>query len=142
MPAWVIDAYNEYTKRLPKDYQLNLIELKLSNRSKNTQQCVEQESEQLLAAVPKNNHLIALDSTGKQFETKHLAAQLRDFHDNANDISLLIGGPDGLSEYCLAKAHDIWSLSKLTFPHPLVRVILAEQIYRATSLLAGHPYHR
>jgi len=144
MPAWVTTAYQEYAKRLPKDYALNLIELKLDTRTKNTNidQAVGKEGVQLQKAIPQNNHVIALDVLGKAIDTHTLSTSLRDWHDTATDISLLVGGPDGLSKACVAYAHERWSLSALTFPHPLVRVIIAEQIYRAWTLLANHPYHR
>ena len=100
------------------------------------------EGKQLLSKVLKNNKIITLEVTGKQWNTEQLANHLQTWHDESSDISLLIGGPDGLSEECMQAADFKWSLSHLTFPHPLVRVIVAEQLYRAWSIISHHPYHR
>lgn len=144
MPRWVADGYNEYAKRLPKDYQLNLIEIGSLKRTKsaNISNIIEHESKLILDAIPQGSISIALSEHGKQWHTNTLAKHLQDWHDNSIDISLLIGGPDGLAEECLAKAERIWSLSTLTLPHMLVRVIIAEQIYRAWTIINNHPYHR
>lgn len=127
MPAWVERGYQEYSKRLPREWRLQLVETTTNK---------------MLAAIPKNNHIIALEINGERWDTLQLAKQLQQWQLNGKDISFLIGGPDGLTPECSAKAHQKWSLSPLTFPHPLVRIILAEQLYRAWSLLAGHPYHK
>ncbi len=95
-----------------------------------------------MAARAPGDYCIALDRTGKTFDTTALSQSLKHWHDTAQNISLFIGGPEGLSEACLNHADTVWSLSKLTLPHPLVRVIVAEQIYRAWSILTNHPYHR
>lgn len=142
MPAWVNTGFNEYAKRLPPDYQLQLVEIPAQKRTKNTiaEQVMAAETEKLLAAATRPS--IALDRKGKTFNTETLAQQLQIWHDNQQNPSILIGGPEGLSAGGLQQADAIWSLSALTFPHPLVRIILAEQIYRAWSILSHHPYHR
>ncbi len=102
----------------------------------------EDEAERLLKAIPKGAGVIALDGRGAGWSTEELAGHLKDWLGGGRDQVLLVGGPDGLAQTCLARADQHWSLSRLTFPHPLVRVILAEQVYRAWTLLKGHPYHR
>ena len=142
MPSWVNAGFAEYAKRLPTDYQLQLIEIPSQKRTKSSvvDQVLQLEGEKLLAAA--TTPLIALDRQGKTFSTEQLAKQLQTWHDNSENPSLLIGGPEGLAPSCLKRASTVWSLSALTFPHPLVRIILAEQIYRAWSILSHHPYHR
>lgn len=144
MPAWVSAGYQEYAKRLTQDCRLNLIEIEAGKRGKNAdiKRILHDEGERMLGALPKNNHIIALEVCGKQWDTPALAQQLQQWQMEGHDISLLIGGPEGLAESCQTKAKQKWSLSALTLPHPLVRVIVAEQLYRAWSLLKGHPYHR
>jgi 23S rRNA (pseudouridine1915-N3)-methyltransferase len=133
MPEWVQTGYQEYAKRLTNDCQLHLIEI--PTKYKNI-------DERILNAVPKNSHVLALDVQGVQWDTPALAQQLQQWQFDGRAISLLIGGPDGLTPTCLARAAQKWSLSKLTLPHPLVRVVVAEQLYRAWSILHKHPYHR
>lgn len=144
MPAWVTEAFNEYVKRLPRECTLQLVEIALSKRRKSQtpEQAAGEEGRQMLAAVPKDCSVIALDVAGKNWSTETLAGRLQDWLGSGRDVALLVGGPDGLSAACLARADLTWSLSALTYPHPLVRVILAEQLYRAWSINAGHPYHR
>ena len=144
MPQWVIEGFNEYAKRMPAECQLNLIELPPAQRSKTTdlKRAIEDEGQRILKAVPKNCDIVALDVTGKVHSTESLSKALENWLASGSDIALLIGGADGLASECLDSANSKWSLSKLTFPHPLVRVILAEQLYRAWSLLRNHPYHR
>jgi len=144
MPDWVNTGYIEYAKRLTQDCRLHLMEIEASKRSKNEdiKRITNEEGDRIIHAIPKNSHVIALDVKGKQWDTPQLAQQLQKWQLDGRDISLLIGGPEGLSEECLKKAETKWSLSVLTFPHPLVRIILAEQLYRAWTLLKGHPYHR
>lgn len=144
MPDWIEAGYQEYARRMPADFKLQLTEIaaiKRRNPSEITK-AIRIESEQMLAAIPQDSLTIALDVTGEQWDTPQLAKQLQKWHDAAQPISLLVGGPEGLAPACLARANKKWSLSLLTFPHPLVRVILAEQLYRAWSILAHHPYHR
>lgn len=144
MPEWVNNGFSEYAKRLPKDFQLNLIELPLIKRTKNINvaKIMEQEAELILQHVKSSDFTIALDEHGKQFDTKSLALQLQKWRENYQAINLIIGGPDGLAKEIFEKANFKWSLSNLTLPHPLVRIVVAEQIYRAWSILQNHPYHR
>lgn len=144
MPPWVEDGFHTYAKRLPQEYQLILTEVTAEKRSKGSaiKSRIEKEGKALLSAASPGNTLIALDRQGQHIDTNALAQQLLRWHDDAQNISLLIGGPEGLSEQCLTTANTVWSLSKLTLAHPLVRIIVAEQIYRAWSILSHHPYHR
>jgi 23S rRNA (pseudouridine1915-N3)-methyltransferase len=144
MPAWVEDGYSDYAKRLSSDVTLELIEIPAGKRGKNADiaRITEKEGEAMLAAIPAGDHVVALDVLGRSFGTADLAATLEGWLPQGRHISLLIGGPEGLASAALARAAEKWSLSKLTLPHPLVRVLVAEQIYRAWTLLKGHPYHR
>lgn len=144
MPGWVSDGYSEYARRLPRECSLNLAEIPLAQRSKSqpVSRAIEDEGKRMQAAIGANQRVIALDVKGRAWSTEQLAEQLNDWMQGGRDVSLLVGGPDGLAENCLQAAGQRWSLSPLTLPHPLVRVILAEQLYRAWSLNAGHPYHR
>ncbi|MEY4641233.1 MAG: rRNA (pseudouridine1915-N3)-methyltransferase [Pseudomonadota bacterium] len=144
MPDWVDAGVAEYRKRLPREFELLVTEVPLAARGKGADvgKARVKESEACLRAVAKGDYLVALDVPGKALSTEQLAEQLRMLRDGARNISLLVGGPDGLSPECLATVDARWSLSQLTFPHPIVRIILAEQIYRAWSILANHPYHR
>lgn len=144
MPAWISSGFSEYARRIPKNYQLNLIEISPLKRTKSTniKQIIKEEGIELLAATPKNTLIIALDEHGKEWTTLELSKKLNTWHNEQQDISLLIGGPDGLATDCLQRAQTIWSLSKLTLPHQLVKIFVAEQIYRAWSIISKHPYHR
>ena len=144
MPDWVQAGYGEYAKRLPRECALELKEIPLAQRGKNADitRAIEKESEAILAAIPLQERVIALDVLGKPQTTDSLADSLRNWQMQGGNTSLLIGGPDGLSADCLTRADHRWSLSGLTLPHPLVRIVLAEQLYRAWSLLNNHPYHR
>lgn len=144
MPQWINSAFDTYAKRLPPDYQLKLIEIAAEKRHKTSviKPLLQKEGKALLAARAPNDYCIALDRHGKAFDTETFSQQLNDWHNHSQNISLLIGGPEGLSDECLNTANAVWSLSKLTLPHPLVRIIMAEQIYRAWSILSHHPYHR
>lgn len=144
MPDWVQAGYREYATRLPRECALNLIEIPAGKRSPNADltRIVRAEGERLLAAVPSGSRLIALDERGREWNTVELAGQLTDWLREGRDLSLLVGGPDGLDAACRDCAEQLWSLSRLTLPHPLVRIIVAEQLYRAWSLLHHHPYHR
>lgn len=144
MDAWVSEGYQEYAQRLPPECALNLIELPLAQRSKSidTARVMRKEGEAILAKIPKGSRLIALDVRGAEWTTEQLSAELQNWMQDGRDVTLVVGGPDGLAPEVLAKCEGRWSLSRLTFPHPLVRVVLAEQIYRAWSILRNHPYHR
>jgi 23S rRNA (pseudouridine1915-N3)-methyltransferase len=154
MPRWVEEGFAEYAKRLPPSCALELVELpaglagKRSPKRTGTLPAGElprlrrDEGERLLAAVPPRSRIVALDVRGRGWSTEALASQLGDWLADGRDVAMLVGGPNGLSNDCLSQAELRWSLSPLTLPHPLVRIVLAEQLYRAWSLLAGHPYHR
>lgn len=143
MPAWVTMAYQEYARRLPPEYPLHLIEIPLAKRTKSadTGRVVKAESERLLRAAPQGARLIVLDAAGVQCDSLGLARRLADWSHGGRAVALLVGGPDGLTAACKAQAELNWSLSLLTLPHALVRVVVAEQIYRAVCLLKNHPYH-
>ena len=144
MPDWVKHGYAEYAGRLPRECALNLIEVPTRKRGRqpDVTRIVREESERLLAVVPSGSRPIALDERGQEWSTAELAERLAGWLREGRDLSLLVGGPDGLDPACRARADTIWSLSRLTLPHPLARVVIAEQIYRAWSLLHNHPYHR
>jgi 23S rRNA (pseudouridine1915-N3)-methyltransferase len=144
MPAWVETAVGEYTKRLQGEISLQVIEVPTAKRGKSSavNKLVEQEGRAILMACPKVAKLVSLDVLGKPFSTEDLAQKLNDWRMDGSDIALVVGGPDGLSSEVLNASAQKLSLSALTLPHPMVRVILAEQIYRAWTITQGHPYHR
>jgi 23S rRNA (pseudouridine1915-N3)-methyltransferase len=144
MPAWVEAGVAEYRKRLPPEIQFDTREITLGKRGKNADiaRAMAEEGAAMLAAIAPRDRVIALDVLGKSLSTEQLAAKLAAWQMDGDDISLLVGGPDGLANVCLERASERWSLSALTLPHPLVRVLLAEQIYRAWSINHNHPYHR
>ncbi|MBS1220698.1 MAG: uncharacterized protein H6R24_125 [Proteobacteria bacterium] len=144
MPEWVEKGYAEYAGRLPRECALNLVEIPAGQRGQNPDiaRIVRAEGERLLAAAPSGSRRIALDERGQEWSTMELAERLSGWLREGRDVSLLVGGPDGLDATCRDRAERLWSLSRLTLPHPLVRVVVAEQLYRAWSLLHNHPYHR
>jgi len=144
MPKWVQDGYAEYAKRLPKSCALNLIELPMAQRGKtgSADKYKAEEAKKILAAIPKGSQLIILDEHGQQVTTKGLADKLEEWLGSGQDIALVVGGPDGLEQSLIQQAKWKWGLSKLTMPHPMVRILVAEQIYRAYSVIQNHPYHR
>ena len=121
MPDWVKTGFEEYQRRFPKDMPFELVEIPAGKRGKNAD---------------------TLDIPGKPWTTAQLAQQLEGWKNDGRDVCLLIGGPEGLSPECKAAAEQSWSISALTLPHPLVRVVVAESLYRAWSLSTNHPYHR
>lgn len=144
MPGWVGEGYQEYAKRMPPECSLRLVEIAPGRRSKgmDPQRAVATEGARMLRALPGGVRTIALDVQGKSWSTERLSERLGGWLADGRDLALLVGGPEGLARECLDRADARWSLSPLTFPHPLVRVILAEQLYRAWSVLKRHPYHR
>ena len=142
--AWVVDGYNEYAKRMPPEARLELIEVKPEPREggKTPEQMMAAEAKRILAAIPKGATLVALDERGKDADTKGLAKLLEGWLAGGADVAIIIGGPDGLAPDIKKKAVALLRLSSLTLPHALVRVVLAEALYRAWSVVKGHPYHR
>lgn len=147
MPDWVEAGCNEYLKRLPGALNLDIVELPLGQRGQKSkgadiQRAIAREGEVMLKAIGEQDHVIALDVLGKPWSTEQLAGKLEQWQLSGDNFSLLIGGPDGLAPECLKRANSKWSLSPLTLPHPLVRILLVEQLYRAGTINIGHPYHR
>ena len=144
MPEWVEAGVAEYRKRLPRDFELLVVEIPLAPRGKGADiaKSMAKEGDACLRAVGKGDYVVALDVRGKTLDTEQLATKLGELRDGGRNLSLLVGGPDGLAPACFEVADARWSLSPLTFPHPIVRVILAEQLYRCWSILNKHPYHR
>ena len=143
-PEWVTRGYNEYEKRLPRDWKLNLKEVAVAKRRKGepVDKLKVEEGEKMSSLFKPNSRIVALDSRGANWSTTVLAENFRNWQLEYRGVHFLVGGPDGLSEKCLAAAHDTWSLSRLTFPHFIVRILIAEQVYRAWSVLNNHPYHK
>lgn len=144
MPDWVTEGYQEYAKRLQDDVRLELVEIPAAKRGRNNEaeQWKRLEAEALQAAIHPSDRMVALDVLGKPWSTEDLRDRTARWLQGGQNIALLVGGPDGLAPELLARADERWSLSPLTLPHPLVRIVVAEQIYRAWTLLKGHPYHR
>lgn len=144
MPHWVEAGCHDYLKRLPSELNLEIIELPLGYRGKGSDinRVITREGEAMLKAIGEHDHVIALDVLGQPWSTEQLAEKLQQWQLSGDNFSLLIGGPDGLAPKCLKRANSKWSLSTLTLPHPLVRIVLIEQIYRAKTINSGHPYHR
>lgn len=142
-PAWVEQAWSDYSRRLPATLGLELRELPVARRGRNAdiERLIKQECDALLA-VAAGARVVALDVAGSAWSTEQLARRLAQWTQDGRDVCFLIGGPDGLAPGCLQKAEYRWSLGPLTLPHALVRVVLAEQLYRAWSILQNHPYHR
>ncbi len=147
MPDWINTGFDDYAKRLPRDMPLTLTELKPEPRGDKPSagdiaRIVEQESQRIEAALPKGGFTVVLDETGKMVTTQQLADKLTRWRDDGRDVSFVIGGADGTAARLKKSAGWLWSLSPLTLPHGLARVMLAEQLYRAVSILGNHPYHR
>ncbi|BAO43137.1 23S rRNA (pseudouridine(1915)-N(3))-methyltransferase RlmH [Thiolapillus brandeum] len=144
MPRWVQEGYQEYARRMPSKCALKLVEISARHRGKNADiaRITRDEGRAMLAAIPAGSRVIALEVKGKTWSTEDLSLQLDNWMGSGQDISLLVGGPEGLAQECRERADMLWSLSPLTLPHPLVRVVVAEQLYRALSILRNHPYHR
>ncbi len=144
MPGWVADGFSEYRKRLSRELPIELVEVAAGARGKgrDTQRAIRDEGAAMLAVVQKEAHIVALDGRGQTWSSKELSLQMGAWRMQGRDLAVLIGGPDGHSDEVLAVANQCWSLGPLTFPHMLVRLVVIEQLYRASGLLAGHPYHR
>lgn len=142
MPSWVEEAMRDYLRRFPRDCRLELVEIPLARRTSDVARLLREERERLLAALGPRDRVVSLCLEGERWTTEALAGKLAAWRQAGRDVAFLIGGPDGLDPLCLERSEHRWSLSPLTLPHALVRVIVAEQLYRAWSLLSGHPYHR
>jgi 23S rRNA (pseudouridine1915-N3)-methyltransferase len=144
MPGWVEQAWTEYARRFPRGLSLDLKEVSLARRGANAvvDKLREAECVALLNAVPAGFRLIALDQRGAQWTTPELAVEMENWMREERGVCFLVGGPDGLAEDCRARADSLWSLGRLTLPHPMVRAVLAEQLYRAWTITQNHPYHR
>ncbi len=143
-PDWVHKGYNEYARRMRAEFTLDLVEIPVLKRAPGSslEKLREKEGGRMLSSVAAQAHVVALDVKGQPWSTTELADQLQRWQLSGVPVCLLIGGPDGLSSACLDRANQKWSLSNLTFPHMLVRIMVAEQLYRAWSFTRGHPYHR
>jgi 23S rRNA (pseudouridine1915-N3)-methyltransferase len=144
LPAWVEAGFDDYAARLRHVMPIKCVDLALGARGKNAdlKRALTDEGVRMLAAVPKASSVVALDDRGRQFSSEDLASQLLKWRESARDLTFLIGGPDGLAENCLATATLKMSLGAMTLPHALVRIVLAEQLFRAHCILSNHPYHR
>ncbi|MDC0664041.1 23S rRNA (pseudouridine(1915)-N(3))-methyltransferase RlmH [Marinobacter sp. SS21] len=144
MPDWVNQGYADFARRMPAELALELSEIPLAHRGKNPDvpRLMQKEGEALLAAAGPRDRVIAMEVGGRSWSTEQLAEQLEKWQLDGRDVSFLVGGPDGLAPACRDRADQHWSLSPLTLPHPLVRILLAEQLYRAWTITRNHPYHR
>ncbi len=141
MPDWINTGYSEFSKRMPPELQINLIEITPSTRNKSTsiEKNIKEEGERIQSAIPDNSKLIVLDEKGKDFSSIALSKEMESWLPMGQDISIVIGGADGIDPVIKQQADEKWSLSSLTLPHALVRVVVAEQLYRAWSIMKGHP---
>lgn len=144
MPRWVNEAWTEYSRRMPSNLGLSLREIPLAKRGKNAdiRRLKAAESQALYNAIPARARVIAMDVRGRSWTTEKLAENFEGWLSDGRDVGFLIGGPDGISADIMQRADTRWSLGPLTLPHPLVRVVLAEQLYRAWTITQNHPYHR
>lgn len=143
-PSWVDTAFAEYTARLPRQWQFRLAAIATADRRKaaSPERAKNAEADKLLGKLKPTEQVVLLDEKGRQFTSRELSMHLDDWQASGEDLAFIIGGPDGVTDDVHARANVTWSLSKLTLPHGLARVLFAEQIYRAWSLTTGHPYHR
>lgn len=143
-PAWVAEGFAEYRKRLSHGLPLELVEVEpgLRGKGRDAARAQSDEGMRVLAAIPRNAWVVTLDGRGRGYTSEQLAQRLEHWRGQGRDLAFLIGGPEGHAPEVLARADESWSLGPLTLPHMLVRLVVAEQLYRATALLANHPYHR
>ena len=143
-PGWIATGIDEYQKRFPRDWQFNVREIPVAKRQKGepVAKAMQAEGQRMLQAVVPGSTLVAMDKGGKNWSTEELAKNVQEWQLETGKVQIMIGGPDGLAPECLSAAHRRWSLSNLTFPHFLVRLLLAEQFYRAWSVINRHPYHK
>ncbi|MFW5824683.1 MAG: 23S rRNA (pseudouridine(1915)-N(3))-methyltransferase RlmH [Marinobacter sp.] len=140
----VTEGFQEYARRMPRELPLDLVEIAMPHRGRNPDvgRLMQQEADAVLASSGDRDRVVALEVGGRTWSTRDLAQQLENWQLDGRDVCFLVGGPDGLHERCRERADQQWSLSALTLPHPLVRILLAEQLYRAWSITRNHPYHR
>lgn len=143
-PSWVDAAFDKYGQRLPKQWQFRMDVIATASHSKNSspESAKSAEGKKILAKIKPSESVVVLDERGTEFSSEELAARLADWQRDGRDLTFIIGGPDGVSAACMDRADLRWSLSRLTLPHGLARVLFAEQLYRAWTLSTGHPYHR
>ena len=143
-PDWVSSGFHEYAKRMPREARIELVEIKPEPRTtgKSPAQIMEAEAQRIQAALPQDCLRIALDERGASWTTRRLAERMEDWMREGCDVAFIVGGADGLHDSVKKGAHQLLALSAMTLPHAMVRVLLAEQLYRAHSLLHNHPYHR
>jgi 23S rRNA (pseudouridine1915-N3)-methyltransferase len=143
MPDWATSAFREYTKRMPHEASIELVEIKPEKRTGlKVEQLLDAEADRILAAIPSGRRVVAMDERGGQWSTGKLAESMSDWMKEGGDTVFIIGGADGLAAAIRNSADEVLALSALTLPHALARILLAEQLYRAVSLIKGHPYHR
>jgi len=144
MPGWVQEGWHEYAKRLPAELPLDLVEIPLSTRGKNADvtRLIRQEGDAMLAKVQPGERIVTLEVEGRPWSTEQLACELQKWRLDSRTVNLMVGGPEGLAPEVQARSEQRWSLSPLTLPHPLVRILIGEQLYRAWTVLSGHPYHK
>ena len=143
MPTWVDSGFKEYAKRMPAELKTELVEIPINVRGRNpSSEPRENQGRALLKSIHDHDFVVALDVRGKPLTTEGLAVRLEEWQMSGQNLCLLIGGPDGMSADCIARANMRWSLSDLTLPHPMVRILVMEQLYRAWTINTNHPYHR
>lgn len=144
MPGWVEAGFAEYVKRMPREARIELVELKPEKRGsgKSTQQILDAERERIVGVLPQGAKIVAMDERGEFWTTQRLAQALTGWQQQGGDVAFIIGGADGLHEDIKRRAEKLLALSAMTLPHGLARVLLAEQLYRAVTIIQGHPYHR
>ena len=144
LAGWEQDGFREYARRMPPELSLELHEIAPSKRTKRSpaERCVEDEGRRLVAAVPGSARVVALDERGSRWTTRELTNRIERWMHDGRDVALLVGGADGLAPACIEAAEHRWSLSPLTLPHGLARIVVAEQLYRASTIIRRHPYHR
>ncbi len=144
MPRWVEEGWQEYAKRMPAELAVDLVEIPLNTRGKNADvaRLIRQEGEAMLARVQPGERIVTLEVEGKPWSTGQLARELERWRLDSRTVNLMVGGPEGLAPEVCARSEQRWSLSPLTLPHPLVRILVGEQLYRAWTVISGHPYHK
>jgi 23S rRNA (pseudouridine1915-N3)-methyltransferase len=148
MPAWVGAGFEDYARRMPREARMTLVEVKPQHRRSagaapaDIERALEAERRRIAAALPKDCYKVVLDERGRDLTTRELSARMGAWRRGGRDVGFVVGGADGTAAGLRSEADLLWSLSRLTLPHQLVRVLLAEQLYRAVSMLGGHPYHR